>query len=75
MDIFIAILEDRHYDDTIEVFVEPIMALKIITEWKARYPDEEWVERDVPEWEYCVDSEDDDGPKIRIEKKVLKWPH
>ena len=71
MDIYLAILEDRHTDVQIQPFQKIIKALKQITEWQAQYDDEKWLEEDIETWEYYVASDCDDGPKMRIEKKVL----
>ena len=74
MNIYVAILEDRHCDPQIEVFQHREKALTQIKEWQADYFDEIWVEEDMEGWEYYVKSEciDDDGPNMRIERKTLR---
>jgi len=72
MEIYLAILEDRHSDVQIEVFTKVIKALKQITEWQAGYGKEVWEEDEDSEWEYYVHSDCDDGPSMRIERKELK---
>ena len=71
MEIYVAILEDKHTDDQIELFQNRRNALDQIAEWKSDY-DEIWEEEEIKGWEYYVRSECEDGPSMRIEKKELK---
>ena len=74
MEIYLAILEDRHAEVQIEPFQKIIKALKKVTEWQLNYENEEWeeIDIDIDGWEYYIKSTCDDGPNIRIEKKILK---
>jgi len=71
--VFVAILEDRHTDDQIEVFIKVIHALKQITEWQAMYgTDYTWEEEEIEAWVYYIVADSGDGPHMRIERKVLR---
>ena len=71
--VYVAILEDRHVDDAIELFRKPIHALRQCVQWQMEYGDRyKWVEEEIGEWEYYCRAELDDGPKMRIEKQKLR---
>ena len=71
MNVYLAVLEDRHIDTQIEVFDKMELAHSQISTWEDGYTDS-WVEKDITGWEYYVRSDCDDGPNMRIEKKVLE---
>jgi len=71
MDIYLAILEDRHIDIQIELFQDIVHAQKQIRQWQYNYIDEDWLNEDIEGWEYYVRSSSEDGPNMRIEKKIL----
>lgn len=72
--VFVAVLEDRHVDDEIILFGNLEDAHAQIAEWKESYGDDygEWEEEDVEAWENSASTEVEDGPHVRIEKKVLQ---
>jgi len=72
MDIYLAVLEDRHIDTIIEPFQDTDEAIKQIEEWKSDYSAKVWEEEEIEGWEYYIRSECDDGPNMRIEKKKLR---
>ena len=72
MEIYLAVLEDRHIDPIIEPFREIGNAMKQIEEWKSDYQNEVWEEDVIEDWEYYVRSGCDDGPTMRVEKKELR---
>ena len=72
MDIYLAILEDRHTDWEIEPFQDKQGVLKQIKEWQDDYENETWIEENIKGWEYSVRSDCEDGPKMHIEKKILR---
>ncbi|KKL59361.1 hypothetical protein LCGC14_2216140 [marine sediment metagenome] len=70
-EIYLAILEDRHIDDTVRAFRKPFHALKQITEWQHSYGDRyEWEEQEIEGWEYYCTA-GDDCPNMRIERITL----
>ena len=72
MNIYLAILEDRHTDPEIEPFQEKQGALKQIKKWQDAYEPETWIEDNIEGWEYDIRSDCEDGPKMHIEKKLLR---
>lgn len=72
MEIYLAILEDRHIDIQIEPFKTLPEALEQIREWQSNALDDEWIEEEIDGWEYYVRSKCEDGPNLRVEKKELK---
>lgn len=69
--VYLAILEDGHFDTVVEIFSKPFHALKQITEWQHGYKDRYvWIEHEVEGWDYFCSAED--GPSMRIMTKELK---
>lgn len=71
--VYIAVLEDRHFDDQIEVFRGVINAMLCVAGWAQEYKDRYVFEAHrVEGWVAYLRTEGDDGPKMRIEKRELR---
>lgn len=76
-EVFIVVLSDRHFDTEISVHSSEANALNHAQEIMARYAEsfdekagEAWRSETVPGWVACFACFDD-GPSIRIERKVI----
>jgi len=71
MNIFIAVLEDRHTDVDIIVCKSYKKAQSQIIEWKKHYGDKQvWSQTEITGWRFFCDG-GEDGPTLRIEEKEL----
>ena len=71
MNIYLAVLEDRHAEVDIVVYKSYKKAQSQITEWKKHYHnDYSWSQTEITGWMFYCDG-GDDGPKMRIEEKEL----
>ena len=76
-ELFIAVCHDRHTDDVITVHSTRESADAAVAAFIAKYGDAygEWTEETYacrPPWVRSVASDDDDGPRARIERSVLR---
>lgn len=72
MDVYVAVLHDRHCDDTIALFTKFTLAVDQAKIWQAQYKHGMHPEDTIiVGWLYHVRSECDDGPWIHIEKQTL----
>jgi hypothetical protein len=69
-EVFIVVLTDRHTDDDISVHRTKESAEAQVTKHRKLYKDVEWEDDPVEGWELHLVTYDD-GPTIRIEKKVM----
>lgn len=74
MEIYVAILHDRHCDDAIELSTSLDDAMDQVEGWKSQYRKDIWITESVGGWVYFSRSACDDGPNIRIEKHTLDIP-
>lgn len=75
--IYVLVCVDRHVDDEITLHRTQEGADLQIENFKARYRDrvEGWRERDYGRtagWTRYVESDHDDGPRCRVERKELR---
>lgn len=72
--IYLAILKDRHIDNEYKAFNHLADAVNQCTEWAADYKEEfreptSWKYK--PHWEFYIETESDEGPKIMVQKIEL----
>ena len=72
MEIYVALLEDRHFDIQIMLFSSKNSAENQVNEWARAYGGRyDFREEKVSAWELYVCADIEDGPNMRIEKHTL----
>ena len=76
MMVYLARLEDRHIDDLFVAFYSLEAARRQLLSWatdyerRYKFTEPDWDYK--PHWEYCLESEIDDGPRLSVQKLQLE---
>lgn len=72
MDVYLAILEDRHTDVSIAVFKTFNGSWCQVEKWRKDYVDSyTWEAEEIPGWLLYIRTDVVDGPNMRIEKRSV----